>query len=195
MFVVCDLLNRLFKPLPSDQEAVENMVNKRVDKAPDQIEDEDFSDRLSMSDRNKLINKLMQSKFLMDSKYKAHKECWVSVASQLVRTNIKQINKVSELAKSANDGQEPGVWDQICNQFSDDSQLEEQKAKDKDQHIDSEANTEAFTQICRGLLEKVKKQQQSHLPISCTETMKGAQRNLWIHHNILAQEIDEYIKN
>ena len=87
MFVVCDLLNKLFQPLPSDLEAVESMVQKKNDKGKDNPsgndsnQEEAFADKISISDRNKLINKLMQNKFLIDSKYKAHKECWVSVMS------------------------------------------------------------------------------------------------------------------
>ena len=127
MFVVCDLLKKLFKPLPSDQEAVENMVSKKAGKAQDEPE-EGFSDRLSIGDRNKLMNKLLQSKFLMDSKYKAHKECWVTVISQLIRSNIKQINKAVEQTKVAKDSQ-GGVWDQICQQLSEGSRQNEQNEK------------------------------------------------------------------
>lgn len=153
MFVVCDLLNRLFKPLPSDLEAVENMVNKKANKAVDEPKEEGFCDRLSIGERNKLINKLMQSKFLMDSKYKAHKECWVAVLSQLTRANINQINNASKQSNNDKDSS-PGVWDQIGSQIADES--EHNKLKDQ-QKIDSAIDEEAFTQICRDVKEKIKK--------------------------------------
>lgn len=154
MFVVCDLLNRLFKPLPSDLEAVENMVNKKANKAADEAQEEGFCDHLSIGERNNLINKLMQSKFLIDSKYKAHKECWVAVLSQLTRANINQINNASKQRNDDKDSS-PGVWDQIVGQTADES---EHNSKLKDQQkIDSAIDEEAFTQICRDVKEKIKK--------------------------------------
>jgi len=114
MFVACDILGKVFKPLPSDIEAVDNMVYKRKDESA-----EDFSSILTQVDRNKLLDKMVQNKFLLDSKYKIHKECWIAVVSQLVRASFidfKQKTILNNTSESNNGG---GVWDQICNQMED----------------------------------------------------------------------------
>jgi len=57
-----------------------------------------------------------------------------------------------------------------------------------------DAEKHKFTLACKDLVEKMKKLMQANLPFSNQETMKGTQRNLWIHHNSLVNDIEQYLK-
>ena len=76
MFVACDVLSQLF-PLQDGSE-------KKGERTP--------ADQMTMQETNLLLEKILQPKFLGESKYKVHKECWIASLNALILANIRKVD-------------------------------------------------------------------------------------------------------